>query len=64
MEENEKKYEEETTSLPQTSEDTQNEVLAEVSAEPLTTDAPAYQWDFSASPEVQAEKKKRRSALI
>ena len=41
MEENEKKYEEETTSLPQTSEDTQNEVLAEVSAEPLTTDAPA-----------------------
>ena len=64
MEENEKKYEEETTSLPQTSEDTQNEVLAEVSAEPLTTDAPAYKWDFSASPEVQAEKKKRRSALI
>ena len=72
MEENEKKYEEEMTSLPQTSEDmppeaieeTQIEAIEEVSAEPPEEVAPAYHWDFSASPEVQKEKKKRRSALI
>ena len=72
MEENEKKYEEEMTSLPQTSEEmppeaieeTQIEAIEEVSAEPPEEVAPAYHWDFSASPEVQKEKKKRRSALI
>ena len=68
MEENEKKYDEEMTSLPQTSEEmppeaieeTQIEAIEEVSAEPPEEVAPAYHWDFSASPEVQKEKKKRR----
>ena len=73
MEENEKKYEEELAPTPLSSETEPNEALAEVSAElpaPEETaelpasDAPAYRWDFSESPEVKKEKKKRRSALI
>ena len=72
MEENEKKYEEELSPLPQVSEDTQNELLAEVSADVSAEraaelpekDAPAYRWDFSEAPEVKRERKKRRSALV
>ena len=39
------------------------ELTAEAAELPVA-DAPAYRWDFSASPELQTERKKRRSALI
>ena len=72
MQENEKNFTEETAELQPLSEDTAIEPAQEVSAELSTesaaelpvADAPAYHWDFSASPELQKEQKKRRSALI
>lgn len=64
MEENEKKYEEELSALPEISEDAQDEVIEVTPPESPVADAPAYRWDFSESPEVKKERKKHRSALI
>lgn len=71
MQENEKNFTEETAELQPLSEDTAiepaetvgTELTAEAAELPVA-DAPAYRWDFSASPELQTERKKRRSALI
>ena len=71
MQENEKNFTEETAELQPLSEDTAiepaetvgTELTAEAAELPVA-DAPAYHWDFSASPELQTERKKRRSALI
>ena len=69
MEENKNNYEEDiTTPLP--SEDIKAEqeepadLPTELDTDLPTADIPAYRWDFSASPEVQKEAKKRRAALI
>ena len=71
MQENEKNFTEETAELQPLSEDTAIEPAETVgtdltaeAAELPVADAPAYHWDFSASPELQTERKKRRSALI
>ena len=67
MNENEKKYEEELSSLPEISESAPTEVTeaAEAQAPELPReDAPAYRWDFSEAPEVKKARKKHRSALI
>ena len=67
MNENEKKYEEELSPLPEISESAPTEVTtaAEAQAPELPReDAPAYRWDFSEAPEVKRARKKHRSALI